>query len=397
MSTSVSPKAALHLSGRIQAMAPSPTMAMDTQAREVAQQGHRVLNLALGEPDFDTPEHIKEAAYKAIRDGKTKYTPSGGIPELKEAICQKFSRENRVTYQPDEVVVCVGGKHALYNVFVAICDPGDEVLVPVPTWQTFLEQIRLADGKPVPVPLGSDHQVRRHDLEPYLSERTRAILLNSPSNPTGAVMDPAEVEAVAALAVERGIYLVADETYEHYLYDGAKHLAPASLNEEARRWTIEVNTVSKSYAMTGWRVGYAAGPAPVIKAVNSLMSQTASHATSIAQWASVAALSGPQDSVQTMVEEFAKRRQMLIEGFHRLGMECAWPRGAFFAYPQVPGGAPSLPYAEQLLTDAYIATVPGSAFLGEGYLRVSYAASTEVLQEALDRLASHLGGAAASQ
>jgi aspartate aminotransferase len=366
-------------------------MATSARAKALAQQGARVLDLTLGEPDFDTPVHIKAAAERAIRDGRTKYTPAGGVPELRAAVCAKFARENGVEYEPSETVICVGGKQVLYNVMLAICDPGDEVLVPVPNWPTFADQVGLADGRPVLVPLPPDKKLRAADLEPYLTARTRAIILNSPSNPTGAVMRPEDVRAVTELAVERGVYLVSDETYEHFLYSGARHVAPASLGPEARALTIEVNTVSKTYAMTGWRIGYAAGPQDVIKAIDTLMTQTTSNACSIAQWAAVEALTGPQDCVREMVAEFARRRELLIGGLRRLGYGCEWPEGAFYAYPRIPAAADGGPgdsaaFATRLLEDKHVAVVAGSGFFDEGHVRVSYAASTAVLEEVLERL-----------
>ena len=379
------------LSARSRALPPSPTIAMDGRAKALARQGAPVLFLTLGEPDFDTPEHIKEAGARAMRDGKTKYTPSGGIPELREAVCRKFARENHVTYEPAETVVCVGGKQVLYNAMLAICDPGDEVLIPVPNWPTFAAQVQLAGATPVLVPLPPDKRLRAADLAPFLSGRTRAIVLNSPSNPTGAVMRPDDVAGVARLAVERGCYLISDETYEHFLYGDARHVAPAALDPEVKRWTIEVNTVSKTYAMTGWRIGYAAGPCDVIKAMDDLMTQTTSNPTSIAQWAAIAALDGAQDCVAAMVREFAARRETFISGLRRLGYACEWPDGAFYAYPQVPpapGGGPgdSMAFALRLLEERNVATVPASAFDDEGHLRISYAASRAVLDEVLDRL-----------
>lgn len=384
------------LSQRVLSLAPSPTMTMDARAKALARQGIDVLALTLGEPDFDTPQHIKDAAAKAIRDGKTKYTPAGGIPELRDAICQKFARENGVQYQPDETVVCVGGKQALYNIMLSICDPGDEVIVPVPNWATFADQVSLAGGTPVYVPLPADKRLRVQDVLPYLTTRTRAIILNSPSNPTGAVMRPEYVQAVSELAVNRGIYLVADETYEHFLYGGARHVAPASLSPEVKRWTIEVNTVSKTYAMTGWRIGYVAGPRHVAKAIDALMSQTTSNPCSISQWAAVAALNGPQDCVGEMVTEFARRREYLINGLHRLGFRCEWPEGAFYAYPQIPDAADGSPgdsaaYAARLADEVHLVTVPGKAFFDEGFLRMSYAASMNVLSRVLERLAKFTG------
>jgi aspartate aminotransferase len=379
------------LSRRLQALPPSPTIAVDTKAKALVRQGVDVLALTVGEPDFDTPDHIKAAAERAIRDGKTKYTPAGGVPELREAICEKFARENGLRYEPAETVACVGGKQVLYNIMLAILDPGDEVIVPTPNWPTFADQVALADGKAVLVKTGPGYKLRRQDVEPYVTNRTRALILNSPSNPTGAVMDRSEIQAITELAIERRFYIVSDETYEHFLYGDAKHVAPASLSPEAREWTIEVNTVSKTYAMTGWRVGYAAGPREIIKAIDSIMSQTTSNPSSIAQWAAIAALTGSQDSVGTMVTEFARRRRRFIEGLHKLGWACEWPEGAFYAYPLVPGGTPGNPadsttFANRLLDEARVAVVPGVAFFDEGTLRMSYAASVEVLDKVLERL-----------
>lgn len=369
---------------RLQTMAPSPTVAADAKAKEMQRCGVRVLNLSVGEPDFDTPEHIKEAATRALREGRTKYTLSGGMPELKEAIREKFARENGVEYAPNEVVACVGGKQALYNVFLAICDPEDEVLIPVPTWPTFVDQVTLVGARPVLVPLPEDFRLRGADLVPYLSPRTRAVVLNSPSNPTGAVMDPEQIRAVTELAVSRGIYVISDETYEHFLYDGRRHVAPAALSPEAKEWVIEVNTVSKTYAMTGWRIGYAAGPAPVIAAVNLLMTQITHNPTTIAQWAAVEALRGPQDSVRNMVREFARRREFFIAGLRDAGFDCATPEGAFYAFPHTPGDCVAA--AARLLEEAHVNTVPGAAFFRDGHIRLSYAAPMEVLEEAVERL-----------
>lgn len=390
---SIAPAAPIQhrLSRRLQALAPSPTIAVDTKAKALVRQGVNVLALTVGEPDFDTPEHIKAAAEKAIRDGKTKYTPAGGVPELREAICAKFARENGITYEPAETVACVGGKQVLYNIMLALLDPGDEVIVPTPNWPTFADQVGLADGKAVLVKTGPGYKLRRQDVEPYVTDRTRALILNSPSNPTGAVMDPDEIRAIADLAIKRQFYLVSDETYEHFLFGNTKHLAPASLGPEAKEWTIEVNTVSKTYAMTGWRVGYAAGPREIIKAIDSIMSQTTSNPSSIAQWAAVAALTGPQECVQEMVAEFARRRERFIKGLRAIGWQCDWPDGAFYAYPSIPGSTPERPtdssaFANRLLDEARIAVVPGTAFFDEGTLRMSYAASVAVLDEVLERL-----------
>ena len=371
---------------RILALTPSPTMAMDAKAKAMLRSGIDVINLSVGEPDFDTPAHIKEAAIAAIQDGFNKYTPAGGIPELKEAIAEKLSRENGVDYSPTEVVACVGGKQAVCNVFLAICNPGDEVVVHAPTWPTFLEQIKLAQGTAVTVPLASPFAITAEPLLERISAKTRAILINSPCNPTGVVADPAEIRKLAAACVERGIYLIADETYEHFIYGDAEHLSPAALGPDEKAHVITVNTVSKTYAMTGWRLGYVAGPEPVIKAINDLMTQITSNPTSASQKAAIAALTGPQDCVSEMVAEFRERRSLLVEGLREAGYACVLPGGAFYAFPQVKGDEQDMAVADRLLEEAHIATVPGSSFLADGYLRMSYATSREKLQEALARL-----------
>ncbi len=380
------PGTAQAVADRILALTPSPTMAMDAKAKAMVQSGIDVINLSVGEPDFDTPEHIKAAAIGAIQDGFNKYTPAGGIPELKEAIAAKLARENGVSYSPSEVVACVGGKQAVCNVFLAICNPGDEVIVHAPTWPTFLEQIKLAQGTPVTVPLASPFSITAAPLLERVTANTRAILINSPCNPTGEVAPPEELRTLARECAARGIYLIADETYEHFIYGDAAHLSPASLGADEKAHVITVNTVSKTYAMTGWRLGYVAGPEPVIKAINDLMTQLTSNPTSAAQKAAIAALTGPQDCVRDMVAEFRERRSLLVEGLRNAGYSCAMPGGAFYAFPQVKGDEEDMAVADRLLQEAHIATVPGSSFLADGYLRMSYATSRAKLQEALERL-----------
>ena len=380
------PSTAQAVADRILKLTPSPTMAMDAKAKAMVRSGIDVINLSVGEPDFDTPAHIKEAAITAIQEGFNKYTPAGGIPELKEAIAEKLLRENGVDYSANEVVACVGGKQAVCNVFLAICDPGDEVIVHAPTWPTFLEQIKLAQGNPVTVPLNSPFSITADPLLERITPKTRAILLNSPCNPTGEVADPAEIRKLARACVERGIYFIADETYEHFLYGDTEHLSPASMGPDEKDHVITVNTVSKTYAMTGWRLGYVAGPEPVIKAINDLMTQITSNPTAAAQKAAIAALSGPQVCVREMVAEFSARRALLVDGLRSIGYTCALPGGAFYAFPQVKGDEQDMAVADRLLEEAHIATVPGSSFLADGYLRMSYATSREKLQDALERL-----------
>lgn len=380
------PSTAQAVADRILNLTPSPTMAMDAKAKAMVRSGIDVINLSVGEPDFDTPAHIKEAAIAAIQEGFNKYTPAGGIPELKEAIAEKLTRENGVDYSANEVVACVGGKQAVCNVFLAICDPGDEVIVHAPTWPTFLEQIKLAQGNPVTVPLASPFSITADPLLDRITPKTRAILLNSPCNPTGEVADPAEICKLARVCVERGIYFIADETYEHFLYGDTEHLSPASMGADEKSHVITVNTVSKTYAMTGWRLGYVAGPEPVIKAINDLMTQITSNPTAAAQKAAIAALTGPQDCVREMVAEFSARRTLLVDGLRSIGYTCALPGGAFYAFPQVKGDEQDMAVADRLLEEAHIASVPGSSFLADGFLRMSYATSREKLQEALERL-----------
>lgn len=386
------PRTAPGLSERLRAMAPSPTIAASARARALAREGKPVLELTVGEPDFDTPVHVREAGHKAIRDGKTRYTPSGGIPELRGAVARKLHRENGVEYDPaTQVCICNGGKQALYNVMLALLDPGDEVIVPVPTWATFADQVALVGGVPVLAPMGPDNRLRVADLEAHVTPRTKGVIVNSPSNPTGAVMDPEDVHAVTRFAMDRGIYVIADDTYEHFLYDGARHQFAANGDPGAREWVLAVNTVSKTYAMTGWRIGYVAGPATIVKAVDALMTQTTSNPSSVAQWAAVAALDGPQDCVREMVAEFDARRRMFVDGLRAAGYACPMPEGAFYAYPRIPGAPDGGPgdsdtYAMRLLNEAHVSCVAGKAFFDEGTLRMSYAASRAVLQEVLDRL-----------
>jgi aspartate aminotransferase len=393
--TTAPARTAPNLSERLQTMAPSPTIAASARARALARDGKPVLELTVGEPDFDTPVHICEAAHKAIRDGKTRYTPSGGIPELKGAVARKLHRENGVEYDPaTEVCICNGGKQALYNVMVALLNPGDEVIVPVPTWPTFADQVALVGGVPVLVPMGPDNRLRVANLTGRVTPRTKAVIVNSPSNPTGAVMHPEDVLAVTRFAMAHGIFVVADDTYEHFLYDGATHQFAANGVDGARDWVLAVNTVSKTYAMTGWRIGYVAGPSRIVRAIDALMTQTTSNPSSIAQWAAVEALDGPQDCVHEMVTEFDARRQMFVAGLRAVGYNCPMPEGAFYAYPSIPRRADGSPgdsnaYAMRLLNDAHISCVGGKAFFDEGTLRMSYAASRAVLQEVLDRLSRY--------
>ena len=394
---------ASRLARRITRLKPSPTLSIDTRAKVLRASGIDVIPFGVGEPDFDTPEHVKAAAVEAIREGFTKYTPVPGIPELRAAIAEKLRRDNGLHYDPSEIVVSCGGKHTLYNLAMALFQKGDEVVIPAPYWVTYPEQVAMAEATPVIV------ETRESDgflltpqaLERVLTPRTKAIILNSPANPTGAAYPRETLEAIARLAVQRAILVISDEIYEHILYDGHRHVSVASLGEDVRALTITVNGLSKTYAMTGWRVGYAAGPRPIMEAVANLQSQSTSNPTSVAQKAAVAALRGPQDAVRDMVREFDRRRRVIVEHLNRMdGVRCALPAGTFYVFPNVQGvlgrrhrGTPlrtSAALAEFLLEEARIAVVPGEAFGAEGYLRISYAADIARIEEGMTRMAQAL-------
>lgn len=374
-------------------------MAMDAAAKEMLRQGIDVISFGVGEPDFDTPDNVKAAAIKAIEEGRTKYTPASGIHELKVAIQQKLARDNQLEYGIDQISVNVGAKHALYNITQVLCDPGDEVIIPAPYWVSYVEQVRVTGATPVIVETTEENgfRVTADQLREAITPRTKAIMLNSPSNPTGAVYRREHLEAIAEVAVEKGIAVISDEIYEPFIYGGAKHISIAQLGPEIKALTLVVNGVSKSHAMTGWRIGFVAGDARVIKAINSLQSHSTSNPTSIAQWAAVEALTGPQEPVAQMVAEFVKRREYLVERLRALpGVECAMPEGAFYAFPRVTAAfgktygdrkiENSADLCQLLLEEAHVSIVPGSAFGAEGFVRISYATSMANLEKGLDRI-----------
>lgn len=395
----------MHLSARARGIQPSVTIAIDTRAKALQDAGERVINLSAGEPDFPTPRHVCAAAVAAIEAGFTRYTPAAGIAELRRAIADKHRRDNGVAYAEDEIVVSSGGKHALFNAFMAICDPGDQVIIPAPYWVSYPEMVRLAGGEPVIVETGPEtgFKLTPEALRRALGPRSRAVVVNSPNNPTGAVYTREELDALAAVAAEADLWIVTDELYEHLIYEG-QHVSIAALRPEYRQRTILINGVSKAYAMTGWRIGWAAAPRPVAKAMAAIQSQATSAVNSIAQKAAVAALTGPQDDVAAMREEYRRRRDLLVEGLSNLpGIAVERPAGAFYVYPSVRGllgreiGGrrvdDDVALAEVLLEAARIAVVPGTAFGTPGYLRLSYATARSDLEEALRRLGQLLGGA----
>jgi aspartate aminotransferase len=386
------------LADRLKTLAPSPTLAMQAKAKAMRAQGIDVISFGAGEPDFDTPKRIKDAAIRALEQGQTKYTEVGGVPELRAAVCQKFKRDNGLDYAPDEVTVSCGAKHTLYNLFMALVNPGDEVLIPSPYWVSYPEQVRLLGGVPVPVvtPESTGFDLDPAELRRAVTPRTKMIVLDSPGNPTGAVFSRAALAEVAKLAVERDLWIVSDECYEALTYEG-RHVSIASLSAEVKARTIVVNTCSKAYAMTGWRIGYAAGPKPVIKAMTDVQSQVTSNPASVSQWAAVEALGGAQDEVAKMTSEFDRRRRVIIAALNAVpGVHCVMPKGAFYAFPNVSalfgkrarGGVlrGSADVCAFLLDEARIATVAGIDFGSDAHIRLSYATGLETITTGLARM-----------
>ncbi len=387
------------LSERSQRIKPSATLAIDGKAKAMKARGIDVLNFGVGEPDFDTPDHVKEAAIRAIRDGFTKYTAVGGIDELKEAITKKLALDNNLEYSREEVIVSCGAKHSLYNIAQALFNPGDEVIIPAPYWVSYPDQALLNEADPVFVPTyeTDNFMLRPGELEAKITGRTKALILNSPSNPTGSAYHQKALEAIAEIAVKRNIFVISDEIYEKLVYDGTRHVSIASLGGEIKKRTIVVNGVSKSHAMTGWRIGYAAGPREIIKAMTDIQSQSTSNPTSISQKAAVAALTGPQDFTSVMRAEFDNRRKVVVDGLNAIeGISCPNPNGAFYAFPNVSKfygrgvGTrwinSSLDMANYLLEEANIALVHGEAFGDDNYVRISYATSMDTIKKGLERM-----------
>lgn len=384
---------------RVASLAQSQTLAMSQKSNELRARGIDVINLSLGEPDFDTPDHIKEAAKRAIDDNFSHYTPVAGYVSLREAIAEKLRRENGLDFGPDQIVVGSGAKHSLSNVLLTLVNPGDEVVIPTPAWVSYTEMVKLAEGKVVTVPSGidSDFKITPEQLESAITSRTRAVLICSPSNPTGSVYTRAELAAlVAVLERHPGVVAIADEIYEHIIYDG-EFASLASFPSIADR-TVIINGVSKAYAMTGWRIGYCACPLWLAKAVTKLQGQTTSGVSSIAQKAAEAAYNGPQECVRTMCEAFRRRRDLIYDLASQIpGFKVRRPHGAFYLFPEVTAllgrrygdrmVETSGDLAMYLLEEAHVATVDGAAFGAPGYIRFSYAASEEQIAEAMRRVA----------
>ncbi|MBN2332963.1 MAG: pyridoxal phosphate-dependent aminotransferase [Deltaproteobacteria bacterium] len=389
----------MKLASRVQQIKPSPTLAISAKAKALQAAGIDVINFGAGEPDFDTPDNVKAAGIEAIRSGFTRYTAVPGIPELKEAICRKLARENRLTYQSDEIIVSCGGKHSFYNLAQAMLDPGDEVIVPAPYWVSYPPMVQLAGGSAVIIPTteADGFKITPAQLQQHISTKTRAVVINSPSNPTGSAYSWEELQELAAVIVKNDILVISDEIYEHIVYDGFNQRSIAEVGPQMKERTIILNGVSKSYAMTGWRIGFAAAPAPLVAAMTKIQSQSTSNPTSIAQKAALEAYDGPQDFIARVLPAFNERRDYIVATLNAIpGISCFNPAGAFYVFPRVEdligrtsaGRAitSSLDLCDLLIDEARIAAVPGEAFGAPGYLRLSYATSLENIKTGMKRL-----------
>ena len=375
------------LSQKIRNIAPSATLAIDAKAKQLKKEGKDVVIFGAGEPDFNTPENIKNAAKKAIDNNITRYTPVGGVPELKKAIAEKFRSFNKINYDVSEITTGCGGKHVLYNAMQAVLEKGDEVILPAPYWVSFEEMIKLADAKTVFCETNEAFKLTASNVEEKITDKTKLLILNSPSNPSGAIVEPSEIKKIAKLAVDNNFYVISDEVYEYLTY-GKEHLSIASVNEEIKKLTITTNSVSKTYAMTGWRLGYCGAPKEIITAMENLAGHSTSNPSNIAQMAALEALTGPQDSVKIMAKAFDERRKFIHKRLNEIdGISCVEPEGAFYVFPNIKEtGMDSMTFASKLLDEALVAVVPGIAFGSDKHVRLSYAASINEIQRGMDRI-----------
>jgi aspartate aminotransferase len=385
----------MKLAKRVSSLTPSATLEITAKAKELAEQGHDVIGLGAGEPDFNTPQHIIDATVIAMNEGHTKYTPSGGLVSLKKAICHKLRTDQQLDYSPSEIIVGSGAKHILYTLFQAILDEGDEVIIPAPYWVSYPEQVKLAGGIPIYVD-GSeknDYKITKEQLKAAITPNTKAIIINSPSNPTGMIYNKEELRQLGEVCLEHNILIVSDEIYEKLVYDGAKHTSIAEISPELKEQTVVINGVSKSHSMTGWRIGYAAGNAQLIKAMTNLASHSTSNPTSIAQYATIAAYEGPQETVEEMRQAFEQRLNIIYAKLVGIpGFSCIKPQGAFYLFPNVSKAAELSGYASvdewatALLEEKKLAIVPGSGFGAPDNIRLSYATSLDLLERAVARM-----------
>lgn len=385
----------MQLAKRVSTVTPSSTLAITAKAGELAAEGFDVIGLGAGQPDFNTPDFIIDAAVEAVRAGHTKYTPTAGLPALKEAIIGKLKRDQGFTYEPSNILVGNGAKHVLYLLFQALLNPGDEVLIPAPFWVSYPEQVKLAGGVPVTLPTTQERQfkITVEDLEKATSAKTKALIINSPSNPTGMIYTKEELEPIAEFCLTHHLLIISDEIYEKLLYNGNTFFSIAQLSDEVKAATVVVNGVSKSHAMTGWRIGYAAADAALIRAMTNVASHSTSNPASVSQYAAIAAYNGPQDSVETMRQAFEKRLNTVYARLVALpGVTCVKPQGAFYLFPNIAeasrmdGFASVSDWVSALLEEEKVAVVPGAGFGAPDHIRLSYATSLEKFETALERI-----------
>ncbi|ALP89475.1 pyridoxal phosphate-dependent aminotransferase [Clostridium butyricum] len=390
----------MNLSKKAGNISPSITLSITAKANELKAQGVDVVSFGAGEPDFNTPQNIINAAIKAMQDGKTKYTPAGGILELKKTICKKFKEDNGLDYTTDQITISTGAKQCLANVFMAILNPGDEILIPIPYWVSYPELVKLADGVPVFVETLKENNYKYtiEDLEKAVSDKTKAILINSPNNPTGTIYNREELIEIAEFAKKHDLLIISDEIYEKLIYDGEKHISIASLSEDAFERTVVINGVSKTYAMTGWRLGYMAASKEITKLMTSIQSHMTSNVNTIAQYAAIEALNGPIEDLNTMVKEFERRRNFMVDRLSKIdGVSIIKPSGAFYIMVNISSYfnttfkgeeiKNSLDFSRVLLDEEKVAVIPGAGFGLDEYIRLSYATSMDIIETGIDRIA----------
>ncbi|MBV8887636.1 MAG: pyridoxal phosphate-dependent aminotransferase [Chroococcidiopsidaceae cyanobacterium CP_BM_RX_35] len=380
----------MKLAARVVQVPPSMTLAIAAKAKAMRAEGIEVCNFSAGEPDFDTPAHIKAAAKRALDEGKTRYGPAAGEPKLREAIAKKLQTDNALFYAAENIIVTNGGKHSLFNLILALVEPGDEVIIPAPYWVSYPEMVKLASGVPtiVQTDAATSYKITPDQLASAVTPKTKLFILNSPSNPTGVVYTPEEIQAIAKVIVEKDILVVSDEIYEKILYDGAKHISIGSLGPEIFARTIISSGFAKAYSMTGWRVGYLAGPTELIKATATIQGHSTSNVCTFAQYGAIAALESSQDCVEQMRQAFAERRQVLLDSLNTIpGLGCAPPDGAFYMFINIgKTGMTSLEFCDELLETQHVATIPGIAFGANDHIRLSYATDMTSIKKGVERL-----------
>lgn len=385
----------IQLAQRVKALTPSTTLAITAKAKELKAQGHDVIGLGAGEPDFNTPQHIIDAAVKSMNEGHTKYTPSAGLPALKKEIANKFKKDQGLDYDASEIIVTNGAKHGLYTLFQVLLNEGDEVIIPIPYWVSYPEQVKLAGGVPVYAEgrEENDFKITPEQLAKSITDKTKAVIINSPSNPTGMLYSAEELKELGEVCLKHNVLIISDEIYEKLVYGGYQHTSIAELSPELKEQTIIINGVSKSHSMTGWRIGYAAGNKSIIKAMTNLASHSTSNPTTTAQYGSIAAYAGPQDKLEEMREAFEHRLNVIYEKLISIpGFTCVKPQGAFYLFPNVikaaelTGFASVDEFVEALLEEAMVAVIPGSGFGAPDNIRLSYATSLELLEKAVERM-----------